>query len=78
MFWTSLGIACLDLVRALVEFALTWLVQSTMLIGAGLALAWVLWRLGAVNRLPRHARRRCALSVFLLVPLGRRHQRLCL
>jgi|GEM_PF-2271522 len=47
MFWTSLEIACLDLARMLVEFALTWLVQSTLLIGSGLFLAWVLCRFGA-------------------------------
>ncbi len=47
MDWLSAEIACLELARALADFALTWLAQSTLLILAGLTLGWAFSRWGA-------------------------------
>ncbi len=47
MFSPSLEIAFLEVARVIAGFALTWLVQSTLIILTGLTLAWVLSRWGA-------------------------------
>ncbi|HQU41885.1 MAG TPA: hypothetical protein PK867_03700 [Pirellulales bacterium] len=44
MQWLQAQMALLDAARAVVSFAANWLLQSTLLIAAGLAVAWLLGR----------------------------------
>ncbi len=65
MLSPSFAIACLELARVIADLAIVWLVQSTLLITAGLALAWVLSRWGAAAQSIVY---RATLAAILLCP----------
>src|SRR5436190_1362023 len=50
MSWLHVEMTLLDLARGSVAFALTWLLQSTLLVGAGLAIARLLSRRGSATQ----------------------------
>ncbi|HVA47446.1 MAG TPA: M56 family metallopeptidase, partial [Pirellulales bacterium] len=66
MHWLHAQMALLDAARAVVSFAANWLLQSTLLIAAGLAVAWFLGRRGSALQ---SAMYRTTLAAVIVCPL---------